>query len=271
MDYFSYPLDTKALLRKRLAIKNELLQQDVNWITEKVAVLGGSTTNEVVGQLELFLLHYGIRAEFYQSEYGKYMEDALFENPELKAFNPDIVYIHTSWRNIRELPTPSCSEAEITEMFKEEYARFERIWESISEKYGCIIIQNNFDRPNYRLLGNKDVSDIHGRTNYISRLNQKFYEYSQKHHDFFINDIDFVASDFGLSRWSDSRYWYMYKYAMCLEAIPYVAHSVAKIIKSIYGKNKKALILDLDNTVWGGIVGDDGVEGIAVGPEIPNG
>lgn len=58
---------------------------------------------------------------------------------------------------------------------------------------------------------------------------------------------------------------------MCLDGIPYVAQSVANIVKSLYGKNKKALMLDLDNTLWGGIVGDDGVEGIKIGPETPNG
>ena len=63
----------------------------------------------------------------------------------------------------------------------------------------------------------------------------------------------------------------MYKYAMCLDAIPSLANSVANIIKAIYGKNKKALVLDLDNTLWGGVVGDDGVDGIAVGPEVPEG
>lgn len=63
----------------------------------------------------------------------------------------------------------------------------------------------------------------------------------------------------------------MYKYAMCLDAIPSLANSVANIIKSLYGRNKKALVLDLDNTLWGGIVGDDGVDGIAIGPEVPEG
>ena len=55
----------------------------------------------------------------------------------------------------------------------------------------------------------------------------------------------------------------MYKYAICLDAIPSLANSVANIIKSLYGRNKKALVLDLDNTLWGGIVGDDGVDGLA--------
>lgn len=271
MGYFDYPIDSKTLLRKKKKIHSVLLEKGSSFIEKKIAVLGGSTTDEVVDQLDLFLLNYGIKGVFYQSKYGKYMEDAMFGNEELDSFKPDIVYIHTNWRNITSFPTPMQSINEINQMLEAEYQRFVVIWETVEKRYGSSIIQNNFDRPNYRLLGNKDISDVHGRTNYISRLNQKLYEYSQTHQAFYINDLDFLASDYGYTAWSDPLYWYMYKYAMCLDAVPYVADSVAKIVKAIYGKNKKALALDLDNTIWGGVIGDDGVEGIAVGPEAPSG
>ncbi len=59
----------------------------------------------------------------------------------------------------------------------------------------------------------------------------------------------------------------MYKYALNVNAIPYLAFNVANIIKSIFGKNKKGFVLDLDNTLWGGVVGDDGVDNLVIGPE----
>jgi FkbH-like protein len=59
----------------------------------------------------------------------------------------------------------------------------------------------------------------------------------------------------------------MYKYALCVPAIPRLAHSVVNMVKSIFGKNKKAFALDLDNTLWGGIVGDDGAENLEIGQE----
>lgn len=145
------------------------------------------------------------------------------------------------------------------------------MWKALEHKFHCPIIQNNFDRPDYRLLGNRDIWDYRGKSNYISRLNQKFYEYAQEHNDFYINDLEYLSADYGLSEWNNSFYWHMYKCAMCMDAIPYVAQSVANIIKSLYGKNKKVLALDLDNTLWGGVVGEDGVEGIKIGPEVPQG
>ena len=271
MECFHYPLDTEQLLRKKRRIRKQLQAQIAHPLHKKIAILGGSTTNEVADQLGLFLLNYGIEAEFYQSEYGRYWQDAMFGTPELDAFAPDVIYIHTTWRNIQDFPTVGQEAAAVEEMLEAEYTRFESMWKALAQRYHCPVIQNNFDRPNYRLMGNRDVWDIHGRTNFISRLNQKFYAYAASHEDFYINDIDYLAADYGLTAWGDAFYWHMYKYAMCLDAIPSLASSLANIIKSLYGRNKKALVLDLDNTLWGGVVGDDGVDGITIGPEVPEG
>ena len=259
------------LLRKKRDLKKELLSSSTKWATKKIAVLGGSTTNELVDQLELALLTCGIRAEFYQSEYGQYWQDAMFGTEELESFAPDIIYIHTNWRNIQGFPRIDHTVDDVNAMLEVEYERWEMMWSHLSEKYQCTIIQNNFERPNYRLMGNRDIWDYRGACNYISRLNQKLYSYAQVHNNFYINDIDYLAQDYGISKWNNTLYWNMYKYAMNLDAIPYVAKSISNIVKSIYGKNKKIICLDLDNTLWGGVVGDDGVEGIKIGPEIPVG
>lgn len=270
MECFNYPLDTKTLFRKKASLRRVLAEKE-GLIDKKIAILGGSTTNEVAEQLAIFLLYYGIRAEIYQSEYGQYWQDAMFGSDALDVFEPDIIYIHTSWRNIEAFPEVKNSEEEVNDLLKTEFERFQMMWNKLTEKFHCPIIQNNFDRPNYRLLGNRDIWDYRGRSNYISRLNQLFYSYAQSHANFYINDLEYISQDYGLAKWSDSKYWHMYKYAMCMDAVPYVAQSIANIIKSIYGKNKKVLALDLDNTLWGGIVGDDGVEGIKIGPEISKG
>ncbi len=271
MDCFHYPYDTGTLLRKKRRLKRELLAQNPAPLHKRVAILGGSTTNEVADQLGLFLLTYGIEAEFYQSEYAQYWQDALFGTPELDAFRPDIIYIHTNWRNITAFPALSDDAAAVDALLESEYKRFAAMWDALAQKFHCPIIQNNFERPNYRLLGNRDIWDIHGRSSFIARLNQKFYQAAAARQAFYLNDIDWLAADFGLSEWNSGFYWHMYKYAMSLDAIPALAANVAHIIKAVYGRNKKVLALDLDNTLWGGVVGDDGVEGIAIGPELPEG
>jgi len=271
MKELEYPFDGDYILKKKKSIKKALLEENKTFINKKIAILGGSTTNDVKLILELFLLNYGIRPEFYESEYNQYWQDAMFPNEELSAFEPDIIYIHTTSRNITEYPSIFEDTETVESRLLRQYDHFEKMWERLSTVYQCPVIQNNFEYPGYRLMGNMEASDIHGKINFITRLNQKFYEYAQTHKNFFINDINYVSSCYGLDRWLDDFYWHMYKYAMAVSAIPDLAYNLARIIKSIYGKNKKALVLDLDNTLWGGVVGDDGVDNLALGQEVPMG
>lgn len=133
MDCFHYPLDTETLLRKKRKLRRELLARNPHPLHKKIAILGGSTTNEVADQLGLFLLQYGIEAEFYQSEYAQYWQDAMFGTPELDDFHPDVIYIHTNWRNLTALPTTADSEAAIDAMLDEQYAHFETMWQALEQ------------------------------------------------------------------------------------------------------------------------------------------
>lgn len=268
MKELEYPFDPEWILKKKKALKRELLQNtQQTFLEKKIAILGGSTTRDIRDILELFLLNYGIRPCFYESEYNQYYADGMFPNPALEEFHPDILYIHTSNRNIEQYPSLEDDRTLVTQKLQAEYERFRALWEHLHAVYGCPVIQNNFEPPLYRLLGNRDASDHRGRWNYIQRLNQMFYEYADTHQDFYIHDICYEAADYGLERWSDPFYWNMYKYAMCVPAIPYTAFQLARIIKSIFGRNKKVLNLDLDNTLWGGVIGDDGPENIEIGQE----
>lgn len=147
--------------------------------------------------------------------------------------------------------------------------RFSGLWDRIEQDYGCPVIQNNFELPHYRILGNLDAYDTHGRTAFIGKLNYRFAGEAKKRKNLHLNDINYLSAWFGLERWYDKFFWYSYKYAMNYEAIPLLADSVASIIMGIFGKGKKCLVLDLDNTLWGGVIGDDGLQGIRIGKETP--
>ena len=271
MQELEYPFDSEYILKKSKKIKRQLLEEGTGFLPKKIAVLGGSTTHDIIRVLEVFLLNQGIQPEFYESEYAQYWQDIMFDNPELSAFAPDLIFIHTSNRNITSFPGMADDETQIDAMLTEQYEHFRVMWDKIAETYHCPVIQNNFEYPFYRILGNRDAVDIHGRIRFINRLNELFYGYAREHQNFYINDINYMASAYGLDRWADPLYWHMYKYAMCMQAIPEFAYNLSNIIKAIFGKNKKALVLDLDNTLWGGIVGDDGVENLEIGQETPMG
>ena len=270
MKELEYPFDSDYILKKKKSLKKQLLEKE-NFIEKNIAILGGSTTSDIKLILELFLLNQGIKPKFYESEYNQYYQDAMFPNSELEEFKPDIIYIHTTNRNITTYPKINNTKEEVEKLIENEYNKFTNMWNRLSRIYKCPIIQNNFELPYYRLMGNKEASDYRGKVNFITKLNLKFYEYAENYENFYINDINYVSASYGLEKWADQFYWHMYKYALAVPAIPTLAFNISNIIKAIFGKNKKAFVLDLDNTLWGGIVGDDGVENIKIGPEVPSG
>lgn len=268
MKELEYPFDAEGVLKKKKSLKKQLLADETTkFIDKKIAILGGETTQNIKIMLELFLLNYGIKPQFYESEYNQYYEDGMFPNPELEEFSPDLIYVCTCIRNIVNFPLASDGKDMVDAKRQNAIDKFYGLWGSLEEKYHCPIIQNNFEYPFFRLMGNKDASDYHGRVNFVTMLNCAFYDYAQTHDNFFICDVNYISASYGLDKWSDPYYWHMYKYAVAVPAIPYLSFNVANIIKSIYGKNKKAFNLDLDNTLWGGIVGDDGADNIEIGQE----
>ncbi|MBQ3842927.1 MAG: HAD family hydrolase [Ruminiclostridium sp.] len=269
---FEYPYDTSEIMRMQKRFKRELLEDGTARVKKRIAILGGSTVDAVRDVLEFFLLHHGIEPEFITSEYGQYRNEALFPSEEFLAFKPDVIYIHTTYRNIDTFPEVKDKDpADTGKKLDAVFEQFREIWESLKEKFGCPVIQNNFELPPFRLLGNSDCTDTRGRVRFVNALNMRFADYAAAHTDLYISDINYVSSCYGLDKWHDGTQWHMYKYAFPMDAVPYIAANIAAIIKALFGRNKKVLALDLDNTLWGGVVGDDGVEGIKIGKDLPSG
>ena len=265
LQLFCRPAD-QGLARLRRKLKGALLDQP-DLLKKRIAVLGGSTSSELVSILELYLLNSGILPEFHQSEYGQYYEDLIFGSPELDDFRPDVIYLHTTVRNLKRHPAISSSEAEIQELADDTFRHFETLWEAAEKKYGCAVIQNNFDPPPHRSLGNLDGIDPRGLTHFVRGLNQRFAEAAARRPGLVIQDIDRLAAETGLDAWHDPSSWFAYKCSPGLRAIPRLAQNLAGLLRALFGKASKCLVLDLDNTLWGGVIGDDGVEGIRLGRE----
>ena len=263
-----YPFDSDWIMKNRRKIKKRLLEDGTTRISKRIAVLGGSTTHDIIQVLELFLLNEGIQPTFYESEYGQFYQDGMFGNDALDRFAPDLIFIHTTSRNLdAAYPMVQDTKDAVSQRIADQMHLYTRLWNNLSNKFHCTIIQNNFEFPAYRTFGNQDCVDPRGRVHFVQALNQGFAAYAESHSDFYIHDIQYLSAVYGLEKWSQPFYWYMYKYALSFSAIPFFASSLCQMIKSVFGKNKKALALDLDNTLWGGVIGDDGVDGIEIGQE----
>src|SRR5215510_2068886 len=132
---------SEFLLLKRKSLRRELLAkpglQDV-----RIAVLGGTTTNEVVDLIELLLLADGFLPEIYQSDYNRYYEEAVLSPEKLVEFRPNLVYLHTSYLNLRGFPPLGATAADFEAAVAAELARFRAIWSALDDKLGCQVVQN---------------------------------------------------------------------------------------------------------------------------------
>ncbi len=256
------------VLMNRRALRRELIAR-TGLTPLRIAVLGGSTTDQVVQILELFLLNAGFAPTFQQSEYGRFYEDAVYDHAHLAAFKPDLIYIHTSCLNAGNRPPVSTTEAELPGYVEAEMQRWRQIWDSLEQNVGCQVIQNNFELPPYAVLGNMDVVAAGGLTRYLALLNIAFAEETAKRPKLLLQDVHRISAEVGLRHWFDWDRYFSYKVLITPEANLELVRSLAAIVKAIYGKTKKVLVLDLDNTVWGGVIGDDGADKILIGRETP--
>jgi FkbH-like protein len=266
MNLSTYSLD--ELLLKRRSLRRKLAASE--GLKEfRIAVLGGTTTNELVDLLELLLLSSGFQPTFYQSEYGRYYEDAVLEPQLIAEFKPDLVYIHTCSFNLQTLPPLSCTEDALPSFVAAELDRFRAIRRSLDENVGCQVIQNNFELPTTAMLGNLDAVAPGGASRFIAELNRGIAAEAALSPRLLMQDLHAIAARIGMNQWFDPNRWFSYKLANTVEATFAIATSLNAMIGAIYGRSRKVLVLDLDNTLWGGVIGDDGADKILIGRETP--
>jgi len=264
----SLPID--EILRSRKRLRRQLLENRT-LRPLRVAVLGGTTTNELVDLLELLLLADGFRPAFRQSEYNRFYEDATVDIGDLVDFKPDLVYLHTHFLNVSRYPSAGFTEADLQARVSDELERFTAIWESIEKNLHCPVIQNNFEHPPFPAMGNLDSTAPGGHTRFVNELNLAFAKCASADRRLLVHDLNSLSARMGHGRWFDWERWYAYKILTTPEASLELATSLASLVGAMLGRAKKCLVLDLDNTLWGGVIGDDGVDKLQIGKETPLG
>ena len=252
----------RRTLRRELAARPGL--QDI-----RIAVLSGSTTEQFVSTLELLLLHSGFRPTFFQGNYGRFYEEAVHDSAALTEFQPDLVYLHTSSRNLLHRPPVNCSELELDDYVGAEMARWREVWDSLTSNVTGYIVQNNFELPAAAIVGNLSAVAPGGNGRYVMELNLRLAKEAAQRPRLMVQDVFGISARVGLSRWYDFERFFSYKILLTADAQLELARSLTAMVRARFGRSRKVLVLDLDNTLWGGVIGDDGVSRIALGRETP--
>ncbi|MBF0483599.1 MAG: HAD family hydrolase [Candidatus Omnitrophica bacterium] len=213
----------------------------------KVSVLSSSTTSHLLPVLDVWLAKNGLNAQLWESEFDTFDQMIIDSKSDLYKFNPEIVFILINYRDIDQ-------------DVENRIAHFQGLWDLLQQRLDCFVIQSNVDVPLTRIMGNYEAVLSSSNQNLLRKFNSRLGEAVKTGVTVF--DLEYIAGMFGKKQWFDNRYWYHSKHAFNLEAIGLVAFYLSRLIAGVKGLSKKCLVLDLDNTLWGGVIGDDGINGI---------
>jgi FkbH-like protein len=229
----------------------------------RFAILGGSTTNQLRQLMEIFLAAEGITAHVYESDYGLFRQEILSPGSGLDAFRPQVVFLATSARDVARMPLVDMDEATVSATADEEVADWAGLWRAANQKWNATVIQNNFEIAPGGAWGHFALRFPAAREHYLDRLNRLLAERAPSH--VVMHDVRGLAAEIGARNWFEPRFYHEFKMPCGPEGLVAYAHSVVCLVRAITGKSKKVLALDLDNTLWGGVVGDLGPAGIRMG------
>lgn len=226
----------------------------------RLALLSSSATELSAPLLRLLCFRDGIDAEMYIGPFDGYRQDILDPGSKLYTFSPDIVIIDTHWRDAH-LSAYADDPAAQVERVTEELGR---LWRTLLSRLPCRIIQHGFDLPASEPYGHLASASPGGAVRLLRRINDRLLDSAPP--SVTILDAERISGTYGTAKWDDHRYWHSMRQHPAAEALPELAEHQVALIRAALGLTKKVLALDLDNTLWGGIIGEDGLSGIALGP-----
>ena len=225
----------------------------------KVALTGSYTTAQLAPLIELAGLREGIEIELHEGLYAQYHQDLVDPRSDLYAFDPDYVVIAVH-DGAAQLPEWSDEPAEDVSA---ELARWQLLWSAVTQHSRAGVVQHNFALRPEAPMGHLGARMRGSRYAMLHELNARLGEAAKDSVN--LVDCDRLASGVGKTRWFDDRYWYLSKQAVALDALPTLARHTVAVLAASMGLSKKCLVLDLDNTLWGGVIGEDGIGGIRLG------
>ncbi len=230
--------------------------------TVRLALIGDAATQQLASLLTVLFAEQGVRLEVWEGPFDATELQAYDPNSELYRFAPDFIAIMNVTQALRtRYYNRTCPGAQFLE---NEFRRITSIWDALRAHASAPIIQSNFALPIERMFGNFDHKIPDSLYPVVSALNLRIAESVRTQNQVFVNDVEAIASLVGRRGWYDNRFWNMYKSFCALEHLPLVAQNIVDVTLSIRGRAVKCVVLDLDNTLWGGVIGDDGVDGIAL-------
>jgi FkbH-like protein len=230
---------------------------------QRVAVLGSVTIDYLTRAVACGILLEGAAPTIYQAPFGSYVQEILDPAAPLHGFAPDLAVIAPTWRDlIAALPIGAPADA-VEAALDAKTKLFATLWDQLAGR-GVRIIQHTLVPPNARYCGIAERLAPAAPANQVRRLNAKLLDAGRGRVHWV--DMQSLAEEIGARNFGAARFWHAAKLDFDQRWLPDYLPLFRAAWRAASARTKKVLVLDLDNTLWGGVIGDDGASGIAIGP-----
>ena len=230
----------------------------------RLALLGSSTMAHLHPAIRVAGLRRGLWITIYENDYGQYWQELTDPGSALHAFEPNVVLFALDPHHLAAGFGAGLDRAEAEQSFRDVQDRVRECWRPAREAFRCPILHQTPLPVHPPLLGNNEHRLPGSRQGFVMRFNQELRQLADA------EGVDLLALDAraaidGLNAWHNPALWHRAKQEISPAAAPMYGDLVARLLAAKQGRSAKCLVLDLDNTVWGGVVGDDGLEGLVIG------
>ncbi len=260
-----YSLDENEL--RRLATVIETLRSQSRSLAPltpfTLGVLGNATLEPLIPALIASAARHGIDLECVRADYAQTLQEALSPDSVVNRAKPDAVLIALDHRGLplrAAIHDPQAAAAGVADSI----AFLDSLRRGFRTHSNALSIVQTLPALPESTFGNFDRAVPGTLRSLTAAFNAALVESVKESHDVIL-DVASLAQTVGIANWHAPTQWNLGKFAFDAKFLPLYADHVARVLGALKGKSRKCLVLDLDNTVWGGVIGDDGLEGIVIG------
>ena len=230
----------------------------------RLAVLGSATLTHLLPGIRVAGLRRGIWIDTYENDFGQYAQELSDPDSDLHAFKPSAILLSLDGYHLTAGITAGLDVAGADAALDEIKGRIRETWRLARDAFRCPIVQQTALPVHPSVLGSNEHRLPGSRARFLARLNDALRGIADEDGVDLLSIEEYAARD-GIAAWHDVALWHRSKQEIAPPAAPLYGDLVGRLLAAKQGRSFKCLVLDLDNTMWGGVIGDDGMEGIALG------
>jgi FkbH-like protein len=247
-----------------LSLKNNLKKDFTGLKVVKIALLGDTSTQLLAYAIRGYGYEVGLNLKVFEADYDQIDRLVFDTSSELYASNPEIVLVFHSKQKLAK-HFSMVTKTEKSTFASNHVDKIRSLYKTLLVQAKCKVIYCNFPEEFDIVFGNYANKNPFSFLFQLRTINSELMHLAAEYSNFFINDLSSMQSLYGAGFTHDTKIYINTDIILSLDFLPLFAKNIVDIISAIIGRAKKCLILDLDNTVWGGIIGDAGIENIEIG------